>query len=75
MGSAAAYHLARSGRQVLGIDRFRIHVSNRLVLNGLLEELSLAAQAVPLLRALDKLPKVGRGPVIQEMADKAGVPN
>src|SRR5438270_2733106 len=38
----------------LGIERFTIHVNNRLVLNGLLEELGLAGQAVPLLRVLDK---------------------
>src|SRR5215475_13401434 len=40
----------------LGFERFTIRVNNRLVLNGLLEELGLAAQAVPVLRVLDKLP-------------------
>src|SRR5437870_4843036 len=39
--------------------RFAIHVNNRMVLNGLLEELDLAPQTAPLLRALDKLPKIG----------------
>jgi histidyl-tRNA synthetase len=57
----------------LGFERFRIHVNNRMVLNGLLEELGLAGQTGALLRALDKLPKVGRDAVIQEMVDRAGV--
>src|SRR5438874_10340246 len=35
--------------RALGIDGFRIHVNNRLVLNGLLEELGLADKTVPLL--------------------------
>jgi histidyl-tRNA synthetase len=42
----------------LGFERFEIRVNNRLVLTGLLEELGMAAQAVPVLRALDKLPKL-----------------
>jgi histidyl-tRNA synthetase len=59
--------------RALGFDRFRIHVNNRLVLNGLLEELGLAGQTAPLLRALDKLPKVGREAVRAEMAEVAAV--
>ncbi|MGE3807359.1 MAG: histidine--tRNA ligase [Gemmataceae bacterium] len=56
----------------LGFDRVSIRVNNRLLLNGLLEEMGLLEQAVPLLRALDKLPKVGKEAVIAEMAEKAG---
>jgi histidyl-tRNA synthetase len=59
--------------QALGIERFRIHVNNRLVLNGLLEELGLAGSTAPLLRSLDKLPKAGRDAVGQEMIEKTGV--
>ena len=59
--------------RALGIDRFTIHVNNRLVLNGLLEELGLAGQTAALLRSLDKLPKIGRAAVHAEMAEKAGV--
>jgi histidyl-tRNA synthetase len=59
--------------RALGFERFRIHVNNRLVLNGLLEELGLAGQTRGVLVALDKLPKIGRDAVRQEMADKAGV--
>jgi histidyl-tRNA synthetase len=57
----------------LGFDRFEVRVNNRLVLNGLLEELGLSAAAVPILRALDKLPKVGPEAVTEEMREKAGV--
>src|SRR5947209_4338100 len=57
----------------LGFERFTIHVNNRLVLNGLLEELGLRDKATPLLRALDKLAKIGREKVAQEMIDAAGV--
>ena len=57
----------------LGLDRFVIHVNNRLVLNGLLEELGLAGHTAPLLRALDKLPKIGREGVLAEMTANTGV--
>ncbi|MHB1421685.1 MAG: histidine--tRNA ligase [Gemmataceae bacterium] len=58
--------------RALGFERFEIRVSNRLVLNGLLEELGLANQVVPLLRALDKLPKIGAEAVRDEMVEKSG---
>jgi histidyl-tRNA synthetase len=58
--------------KALGFERFEVRVNNRLVLNGLMEELGLAEKAVPLLRALDKLPKVGREAVAAEMAEQAG---
>jgi histidyl-tRNA synthetase len=57
----------------LDVPRFTIRVNNRLVLNGLLEEVGLAGKAVPLLIALDKLAKIGRDAVRAEMAEKAGV--
>jgi histidyl-tRNA synthetase len=57
----------------LGLERFRIHVNNRMVLNGLLEELGLAERAKPVLIALDKLAKVGREAVLAELREKAGV--
>src|SRR5262249_18831610 len=51
----------------LGFENFQIHVNNRLVLNGLLEELGLAEKGAALLRSLDKLPKAGRDAVKEEM--------
>jgi histidyl-tRNA synthetase len=57
--------------KALGLDRFTIHVNNRLVLKGLLEELGLAGQTKSVLIALDKLPKIGPEAVTQEMIQKA----
>lgn len=51
----------------LGFERFQIRLNNRLVLNGLLEELGLADQAGPVLRVLDKLAKQGREAVLSEL--------
>jgi histidyl-tRNA synthetase len=59
--------------RALGFDRFRIHLNNRLVLNGLLEELGLAGQTRSLLQVLDKLAKVGPQAVNQEMVEKTGI--
>jgi histidyl-tRNA synthetase len=59
--------------RALGFERFQIHVNNRLVLNGLLEELGLAGQTAHVLRALDKLAKVGRDGVCAEMTAKGDV--
>ena len=57
----------------LNVGDFQIRVNNRLVLNGLLEELGLADRAVPLLRSLDKLPKIGREATLEEMQREAGI--
>src|SRR5207237_216366 len=51
--------------RALGFERFHIHVNNRIVLNGLLEELGLGGKTKPLLVALDKLPKTGGDAVRQ----------
>ncbi|HJZ55160.1 MAG TPA: histidine--tRNA ligase [Gemmataceae bacterium] len=57
----------------IGFERFEIRINNRLLLNGLLELYGLADRAVPLLRSLDKLPKIGREKVAEEMVKEAGV--
>ena len=54
----------------IGFDDFSIRVNNRLVLNGLLEKLGLTDKAVGILRALDKLPKVGEEKVVAEMVER-----
>ena len=56
----------------LGFERFKIHVNNRKILSGLLETLGLSEQATPVLRALDKLAKIGADKVAAEMAS-AGI--
>ena len=57
----------------LGFERFNIRVNNRMVLNGLLEELGLSQHATALLRSLDKLDKIGPEKVAAEMVDTTGV--
>jgi histidyl-tRNA synthetase len=56
-----------------GFGPFRIRVNNRMVLNGLLEQLRLLDRAKPVLIALDKLPKAGAEAVAAEMIDKAEI--
>ena len=57
----------------IGISEFTIRINNRQVLTGLLDKLSLVEQTVPVLRALDKLEKIGREKVSQEMQDAGDV--
>lgn len=56
----------------LDFDEFTIHLNNRQVLSGLLEKLDLGEQSTAVLRALDKLGKVGREQVAAEMTATAG---
>jgi histidyl-tRNA synthetase len=51
---------------------FTIRVNNRAVLSGLLAKLGLADKSTAILRALDKLSKVGRDRVADEMVAAAG---
>ncbi|MGL4943467.1 MAG: histidine--tRNA ligase [Thermoguttaceae bacterium] len=50
---------------------FKIRINNRKVLTGLLEKLGLADRSVAVLRALDKLAKVGARGVADEMTQTA----
>ncbi|MFN0017963.1 MAG: histidine--tRNA ligase [Pirellulaceae bacterium] len=51
--------------------KFTIRVNNRMVLTGLLAKLGLGEKSVPILRSLDKLGKIGRDKVAEEMAAAA----
>jgi histidyl-tRNA synthetase len=51
---------------------FTIRVNNRSVLSGLLAKLGLADKSAALLRSLDKLGKIGREKVAEEMVAAAG---
>lgn len=54
--------------RALGFEnKFQIRVNNRKVLNGLLAKSGLAESSVEVLRALDKLDKIGRDKVALEM--------
>jgi len=58
--------------RAIGFERFTLHVNNRLVLSGLLESIGLESHATEVLRALDKLAKVGAERVIEEIQQTAG---
>jgi histidyl-tRNA synthetase len=55
----------------IGFSEFTIRLNNRMVLTGLLERLGLADRATAVLRALDKLGKIGPDAVAEEMAATA----
>lgn len=50
-----------------GVPAFTISLNNRKVLDGLLDTLGVADRTGPVLRALDKLAKVGRDKVLAEL--------
>ncbi len=56
----------------IGFSEFTIRLNNRMVLSGLLERLSLADRSTAVLRALDKLGKIGPDAVAEEMVSTAG---
>jgi len=57
--------------RALGIEAFSIRVNHRAVLNGMLEKLGVADRSAAVLRALDKLGKIGRDGVIEELSRTA----
>ncbi len=58
--------------QACGFDDFCVRVNNRKVLSGLLERLELVESATLVLRALDKLDKIGPEKVAAELVSAAG---
>lgn len=55
----------------IGFDDFTIRLNNRQVLNGLLEQRGLLDRSTPILRALDKLTKIGPDGVERELVEQA----
>ena len=56
----------------LGFDDFTIRVNNRKILNGLFENLGQKENAVEVLRVIDKIDKIGKETVVEELS-KLGV--
>jgi histidyl-tRNA synthetase len=50
-----------------GVPDFTITLNNRKILDGFLESHGLAGRSGPVLRALDKLAKIGRDAVVEEL--------
>lgn len=57
----------------VGVTEFKIHINHRQILTGLLEKLGLLEASVPVLRALDKLAKIGVEAVSTEMQQTASL--
>jgi len=67
------YELLRTiGRDFGGLQEFTIRVNNRMVLSGLLARFGLSDKSGLVLRALDKLGKLGPEKVAEEMVASAG---
>ena len=62
--TAQVIHAALSAA---GVPDFTITLNNRKILDGFLESQGLAGRSGPVLRALDKLAKIGRDGVIDEL--------
>jgi histidyl-tRNA synthetase len=60
--------------RAIGFTDFSIRLNNRMVLTGLLEQLDLAGRATAILRALDKLGKIGPDHVAEEMVAAGTTP-
>lgn len=56
----------------LDVGGFQVRINNRKVLSGLLEKLGLQERTTPVLRALDKLAKIGAEKVAAELEREAG---
>lgn len=59
--------------RAIGFEKFNIRVNNRKVLNGLLQKFDVAEESVAVLRAIDKLPKIGRDKVRSEISDSTKI--
>lgn len=51
----------------LGFDNFTICINNRKILNGLFEDLGQKEKAVEVLRIIDKIDKIGKDAIIEEL--------
>lgn len=59
--------------RAIGFEKFNIRVNNRKVLNGLLQTFDVADESVAVLRAIDKLPKIGRDKVRSEISSSTAI--
>ena len=64
--------LIAESMQALGVRGFRVHFSHRQLLNELLESMNLSTEYLPVLRTIDKLPKIGPEEVSAQLRQLAG---
>ena len=53
----------------LGLSKFVINISNRKLLKGLMESLGLADKSAEVLRIVDKIAKIGKDKVVEELVN------
>jgi histidyl-tRNA synthetase len=59
----------------LGLERFAIHAGNRKLLSGFFEILGLGDRSADIMRAVDKLAKIGMDKLVQMLIDDLGLSN
>lgn len=57
----------------LGVEHFTIHLNNRKIFNGLMESLGTETQTIEVLRIIDKIDKIGRENVCEELQAKTSL--
>ena len=67
LADAEAVLAIHDALKAAGVPPFRIKLNHRAILNGLLETLGVAERLPAVLRSLDKLDKIGRDKVIEEL--------
>jgi histidyl-tRNA synthetase len=67
VADAEAAQVIHAALSAAGVPPFTIALNHRKILDGLLATLDLAGRSGPVLRALDKLGKIGRAGVLKEL--------
>jgi histidyl-tRNA synthetase len=71
LADAEVAQVIHGALQSAGVPEFTITLNHRKILDGMLESLELAGRSGPVLRALDKLAKIGRAGVAADLAKPA----
>ncbi|MBN2051023.1 MAG: histidine--tRNA ligase [Spirochaetales bacterium] len=64
--------IMRTSMRQIGVEDFTIHLSHRGLLNRFLRVLGLENRSVEVLRAVDKIPKMGKDEILVLLSDLAG---
>ena len=64
--------LMKKSLQSIGIENFKIHLSNRAIFNRFLKHLEIEDNSVEILRTVDKLAKIGEDKVLAILSEIAG---
>lgn len=67
--------LMRRSLLALGVERFTIRLSHRGIFNRFLDHIGMSARSADVLRTVDKLAKIGRDGVREQLSELAGAEN